>query len=104
LKPAFLREEMPKVKENQMSTTTRHVLKAAEVTLEEPLRLSLDPTAAAACAGPRSAPDAASVRITQSHPDHAVIEVTCSCGRTTYLRCDYAAASPPPVRQESSRE
>jgi 23S rRNA-/tRNA-specific pseudouridylate synthase len=92
------------MKDNQMSRITRHVLKAAEVTLDDPFQLSLDPAAAAPCAASRSAPAVSSVRITQNHPDYAVLEVTCPCGRTTHVRCDYAAASPSPVRQEPSQE
>lgn len=86
-----------------MPKTIRHVLKAAEVTLEAPLALSLDPTAAPG-GGSRSAGAAARVRIAQNHADYAVIEITCPCGRTTYVRCDYAAAGAVPARPESSQE
>lgn len=90
-----------------MSKTIRHVLKADEVALDDSFPLSLDPAAAAAPgATSRPAPAAPAgpgVRITQSHPDYAVIEVTCPCGRTTSIRCDYAAASPSPVQQEPSQ-
>jgi hypothetical protein len=91
------------VKDNEMPKTTQHILKAAEVTLDDRLRLSLEPAAPASCAVPHGAPAASSVRITQNHPDYATIEVTCPCGRTTHIRCDYAAASPSPVRQEPNQ-
>ncbi|MHC4748205.1 MAG: hypothetical protein ACYS18_12960, partial [Planctomycetota bacterium] len=29
-------------------------------------------------------------RILESRPDFAVIEITCSCGKKTNLRCEYA--------------
>jgi hypothetical protein len=32
------------------------------------------------------------VRVLESHPQYAVIEVTCSCGRKMSLKCDYAGA------------
>jgi hypothetical protein len=86
-----------------MPKTIRHILKASEVRLEAPLRLSLDPAAAPSCEASRSASAASSVRIVQNHPDYAVIEVTCACGRTTSIRCDYAAASPSPARQEPAQ-
>jgi hypothetical protein len=72
-------------------TTMRRILKADEVALEEPLQLCLEP--AAPVGGPK-APTAAdpSVRIAQNHAEYAVLEVTCPCGRTTYVRCDYAAS------------
>ncbi len=83
--------------------TIRHVLKAAEVTLDDPVQLSIDPTTATDCNGSRSVPAGTRVRVTQSHPDYAMIEVTCSCGRMTYVRCDYAAANSSPVRPEPTQ-
>lgn len=83
-----------------MPKTIRHILKADEIRLETPLRLSLDPTATPPCEASRSA---SSVRIVQNHPDYAVIEVTCACGKTTSIRCDYATANPSPVRQEPAQ-
>jgi hypothetical protein len=83
-----------------MLKTTRHVLKADEVTFDNPLHLGLDPAAQphgrespCASAGP-------SVRVAQNHSEYAVIEVTCACGKTTYIRCDYGAANPSPGGQE----
>ena len=82
-----------------MPKTTRRVLKAAQVALSDPLRLSLDPAAPAG--GEAAQPGAAAprVRLVQNHPEYAVIEVTCSCGKTTQVRCDYAAAAPAPVQE-----
>lgn len=73
-----------------MAKVERHVLKADEVSLDGPLQLSLDPAATAACAAPRASSTCAGARIAQSHPEYVVIEVTCGCGRTTQIRCDYA--------------
>jgi hypothetical protein len=75
------------VKDNHMKTT-RHVLKAAEVSLDRPLPLSLDPAAIDGCGASQSDPDVASARITQNHPEYTVIEVTCPCGRVIHIRCD----------------
>jgi len=30
------------------------------------------------------------VRVLENHPQYAVIEVTCGCGRKMSLKCDYA--------------
>lgn len=73
--------------------TARHVLKAAEVTLEDPVQLSIDPSATTGCSPARSAPAGPVARIAQSCPEYAVIEVTCVCGRTVQVRCDYVAGS-----------
>lgn len=77
--------------------TARQVLKADQVACEGPLQLSLDPTALPACHKPRSVATGPSVRIVQNHAQYAVVEVTCRCGRTTYVRCDYAAAEAVPA-------
>jgi len=37
------------------------------------------------------------VRIVQERPDGVVLEVRCSCGRTTLVQCDYAPAPPAPA-------
>ena len=68
----------------------RQVLKANQVRLDAPLQLSLDPGAApAATRRTPSAATTARARIVETHPDHALVELTCSCGQITYLRCDY---------------
>jgi hypothetical protein len=71
-----------------MLKTTRRILKANEVAFRDPFHLNLDPAAAA---GPASSSPAAgpSVRIAQNQPQYAIIEVTCPCGETTYIRCEY---------------
>jgi hypothetical protein len=33
------------------------------------------------------------VRVLENHPQYAVIEVTCGCGRKMSLKCEYATAS-----------
>ncbi|MGE5297113.1 MAG: hypothetical protein ACM3VT_20000 [Solirubrobacterales bacterium] len=86
-----------------MARTMRRILKAAEVVSEAPLRLSLDPAAATSCDASRSGTGASNVRIVQNHPEYAVIEVTCACGKITLIRCDYGAANPSPVRQEPTQ-
>jgi hypothetical protein len=81
----------------------RRILKADEVAMEGPLQLSIAP--GATLCGPQPAAPAAipSVRVAQDHAEYAVIEVTCPCGRTTYIRCDYAVAPVSSAPQEPSR-
>jgi len=40
------------------------------------------------------------VRILESHPEFAVIELTCRCGAKTYLRCEYAGAEQKMIGEE----
>jgi len=79
--------------------TARQVLKADQVACEGPLQLCLDPTAMPAGHKPRSGSSGPSVRIAQNHAQYAVIEVTCQCGATTSVRCDYPAANVAPAPQ-----
>ncbi len=69
-----------------------HLLKANKVQFADPLRLSLDPAASPETAGPALTSEPAHIRIAETHPEYALVEVTCSCGKTTLVRCDYAPA------------
>jgi len=68
----------------------RHVLKANEVQFAGPLQLPLDPAALPGTGGPMVASEPAHIRIAENHPEYALVEVTCSCGKITRVRCDYA--------------
>jgi hypothetical protein len=72
-----------------MLQTTRRILKADEVAFCDPYHLDLDPVALSAGPETPSAAAGPSVRIAQNHPQYAIIEVTCPCGKTTYVRCEY---------------
>jgi hypothetical protein len=86
-----------------MLKTARHILKANQVAFDGPLHLGLDPAERSHSTTPQCASAGPSARVTQSHPQYAIIEVTCACGKTTYIRCDYAAASPAPVAQSPAQ-
>jgi len=77
-----------------MSKTTRHVLKASKVALNSPLRLSIDSVPGPSCEGSGHASGNSTVRLIQNQPEYAIIEIICPCGRSTQVRCDYAAANP----------
>lgn len=75
-----------------MQKAMGHILKGDEVKLEG--RLCLDAARAEPNLSKGGSPASAAqqVRIVENHPEFAVIEVTCSCGKRTYLRCEYAGA------------
>lgn len=77
--------------------TARQVLKADQVACEGTLQLSFHPTTTPAGPKPRSVSSGPNARIAENHARYAVIEVTCRCGGTTYIRCDYAAANVSPA-------
>lgn len=72
----------------------QRVLKADEVAMEGPLQLSIAPAATHGGQNHKlsSAVATPSARVAQDHAEYAIIEVTCACGRTTRIRCDYATA------------
>ena len=79
-----------------MERNMRQILKASEVQFEAPVQLGLVPGATSAPAPPQPAPAAgpmqARARIAETNAEYALIELTCACGQTTYLRCDYEPA------------
>jgi len=75
-----------------MGKTAGHVLKGDKVKLHGRLQLdfmrpgsSLPKTKTAVSAAPQA-------RIIENNPEFVVIEVTCSCGVRTQLKCNHAAA------------
>ena len=82
-----------------MVNSARHVLKDNEVQFAGSLQLGTD-QAAVRRKGPQPDAKAVCVRIAEAHPEFAVVEVACSCGRSTYVRCEYAANNGPPVPPE----
>ena len=75
-----------------MARTSGRILKSDDVKLEG--QFHLDPARGASAAGaPQHSSDvlaAPQARVLENHPDYAVIEVTCTCGTSTRLRCEYA--------------
>lgn len=78
-----------------MQKAAGRILKSDQVELEGRLQLDLphvrpDPSK---CATVTSVTQQA--RMVESHPEFVVIEITCSCGRRTYLKCEYANGESP---------
>lgn len=71
-----------------MPKLTRRVLKAGQVQWQGSFRLDLHPKAAPA-AGAACGAAQTRIRIAENHPQYALVEVTCSCGKTTLVRCEY---------------
>ena len=73
-----------------MDKTTGSVLKAESVNMQGSVRLDIGrPPQKPAPAAGTSAAGVPQVRIVEKKPEFAVIEVTCSCGTKTRIRCDY---------------
>lgn len=71
---------------------TRHVLKNHEVQLAGSFQLNAE-----AAVKPKEPAHAqpGRARLAETGPGFALVEVTCSCGRATLVRCEYAAGEAP---------
>ena len=80
-----------------MIRTAGRILKSEDIELQGQYRLEVPQGGLASAAvqkqGGVSGP--AQACVLENHPDHALIEVTCSCGAKMVLRCDYAGAQTP---------
>jgi len=86
-----------------MSKTTGHILKSDEVKLEGRFRLDLAQVQSQTSRTKEQSPalNAPQVRIVENNPEFADIEITCSCGIKTHLKCEYAATR---VTEESTTQ
>ena len=72
-----------------MQKQTGRILKSDEVTLEGRLQLDVPNTQPNLPRGTSAALVTPQARMVENHPEFAVIEMICSCGRRTYLKCEY---------------
>jgi hypothetical protein len=76
-----------------MGRTVGHILKAQDVKLEGQFQLDLFQ---AGLSGSQNVNDTSSTpptaRVVENRPDCAVVEITCSCGTKTSLKCEYIGA------------
>ena len=80
-----------------MPKTACHILKGEDVKLEGQFHLDVT-QGGAAIQGPkqnRTTLSAPQVRIVQNHPEFAVLEITCSCGLKTNVKCEYPGPQTP---------
>ena len=78
-----------------MAKAAGHILKGSNVKLEGPFHLNTEEVAPGSAKGKDVASATPQVSIVENQPEFAVIEITCSCGTKTYVRCEYAAAESP---------
>ncbi|MHC4395244.1 MAG: hypothetical protein ACYS1A_06275 [Planctomycetota bacterium] len=78
-----------------MNKVQGRILKSNDVELQGRLQLDMAQTGTNPTQGGNSPAVAPQVRIVEKHSEFAVIEITCSCGIKTHLKCEYAAAEQP---------
>jgi hypothetical protein len=72
------------------------ILKSDDVEVEGRLHLDLGAAGPSTPNGRNAAVGITKVRILENQNEYAVMEVTCSCGRKTVIRCDYNNATRAP--------
>jgi hypothetical protein len=80
-----------------MPKTTGQILKSNEVKLEGQFRLDVTQVQSQISGLKEKSPalSAPQVRIVENNPEFADIEITCSCGIKTRLKCEYDAGRVP---------
>jgi hypothetical protein len=78
-----------------MQEPANRILKSDDVEVDGRLHLDLAAASPSAQNGKPVTAGITKVRILENQNEYAVMEVTCSCGRKTIIRCDYTGATRP---------
>ncbi len=85
-----------------MTNTARRIIKKCNVKLEGKFTLDIVQPEPGRPKQQGTALAEPQVRIVESQPEFAVIEITCSCGTGMSLKCEYAGAKAPEVDQKQN--
>lgn len=75
-----------------MKKTAGRILKSDTVKLEGSFRLDIEQPAPTPANQKSSASTVPQACVAENHPEFAIIEITCSCGTKTHVKCDYTDA------------
>jgi len=78
-----------------MGKTTGHILKGDNVKLEGQFHLDLIQAGPDLPEKEKNAPITPTARIVESHSEFVLVEITCSCGTRTRLKCEYSGDGAP---------
>lgn len=73
-------------------TSTVRILKATEVEVSGTYSLAASRSTSPAMQGATQVQGTPQARIIEQHPHYAVLEITCTCGQTVQVKCDYLQA------------
>jgi len=82
-----------------MPKTAVRILKADDTKLEGQFHLGIAQAGPTPSNNKNAALSTPQANIIEKQPEFTVIEVTCSCGTKTYLRCEYADEQAPEAKQ-----
>ena len=72
-----------------MAIKARRILKGEDVKIEGRFQLTAEQLGRSQPQQGNTVSVSPTVRIVEKQSEYAIIEITCSCGRKTTLRCDY---------------
>ncbi len=84
-----------------MGNTTGRILKESDVKLDGQFTLDIVQTETSSPREPAADLVEPKVRIVESQADFSVIEITCSCGTSMFLRCEYASVKAAEVSEKN---
>ena len=77
-----------------MDAIAGRILKGRNVKLEGVFKLEIDNASQASGDANNVNTATLQANIVENHPDFAIIEVICSCGAKTHIKCQYNTAQP----------
>jgi len=77
-----------------MEKAARHILKGDKVNLEGQFHLDVTQAGPTRTKEKNGTSDTPQLSIVESNPEFTVIELICSCGTKTFLKCEYTDAKP----------
>ena len=85
-----------------MGKTQGRILKSKDVILQGRIQLGMVQTSHKAAKSQNSALVEPQVRIVEKHSEFAVIEITCSCGTKTHIKCEYTEIEQPATGEQTA--
>jgi len=85
-----------------MGKTQGRILKSKDVILQGRIQLDMAHTSHKAAKSQNSAQTAPQVRIVEKHSEFAVIEIICSCGTKTHIKCEYTEIEQPVTGEQTA--
>ena len=85
-----------------MRNTATRILKGSDVKLGGQFTLDIMQIETSPSGEPAAALGEPQVRIAESQSEFSVIEITCSCGTSMFLRCEYAGVKAAEVSEQKA--
>jgi hypothetical protein len=72
-----------------MTNVSGHIIKSENIKVEGQFRLEIGPSALNSVRQKNNTHNTTQAKIVETNPEFAVLEITCSCGTKTHVRCEY---------------